>query len=297
MPLTDCFASKSQIRKGNPYHDETGAFTSREKDSGPVDVSKWKQVGPQGGSNPGGVFQDSHGTRHYVKFPQRNPEQANAEKLADDIYRLLDIPVKDSQIVTKNGQNGLAGKMLEGSKILGKTGCNASQDVKTGYVADAYLANWDVFGMTYDNVLRANGKDYRIDNGGTLFYRAQGEVKNFPHDRVDELQTLIAPGKKGNLAFGDLKPEQVKAQAEKLVTRLTDDKLVQLIAGANITGSRAEAYLKALRGRRNVIAQTYGIAIKREYADVLKKKSKKLPMQDVPMDVDKLNAALTAANS
>lgn len=259
------------VQKENPYHDETGAFTSKEKaHTGPVDVSGWKQVGPQGGSNPGGVFEDSHGVRHYVKFPQRDPEQANAEKLADDIYRELDIPVKDSQLVEKNGKNGLAGKMLKDSHELGKTGCNKSQDVKDGYVADAYLASWDVFGMTYDNILHSEGRDYRVDNGGTLFFRAQGEKKNFPADKVDELDSLIGPGKKGALAFADLTQERIKVQAEKLVTKLTDARLKELVEGANLTGARAEAYLKALIGRRNVIAKRYGIALKYEFSWILK---------------------------
>jgi hypothetical protein len=250
------------------------------------------------------VFEDSHGGRHYVKFPQRAPEQAQTEKLADDIYRELGIPVKSSQLVTSGGKLGLAGKMLPDSKEIGKVAVNQSADVKKGYVADAYLASWDVFGLTYDNILGFGGRDYRVDNGGTMFFRAQGEKKNFPADKVDELDSLIAPGKKGHQAFAGLTDKDKAEQARDLVTKLTNEKLVQLIADAGLTGSRAQEYLKALSGRRDVIAKRFGVQ-KSEFLSILtprkKKKKKKRKyrdvLQSVPMDIDRINASLEAART
>jgi hypothetical protein len=288
---------------GNPYHDKAGSFTQKEKDAGKLDVSSWKEVHDVkvgSHSNPGGVFKDSHGTLHYVKLPQRNPEQAQTEHLADAIYRELGIPAKDSEVVMQNGEMGLSSKMLPGSVEIGKAAVNKSADVKSGYVADAYLASWDVFGMTYDNIMASNGRDYRVDNGGTMFFRAQGETKKFPADRVDELDTLIAPGKKGNLAFAGLTDAQKTEQARHLVTKLPDEKLVQLIANAGLTGARAQEYLTSLKGRRDVIAKRFGVQ-KIDFASILRKKKKKQKnppgFQDVPMDIDKINAAMEAANS
>jgi hypothetical protein len=233
-----------------------------------------------------------------VKWPQRNPEQVNAEKLADDIYHALGIPAKQSQLVTKNGKLGLAGKFLSDPVEIGKPGVNKSADVKKGYVADAYLASWDVFGLTYDNIMASGGRDYRVDNGGTLFFRAQGEKKNFPADRVDELESLIAPGKKGNLAFAGLTDAQKTEQARKLVTTLTNEKLTSLVEGAGLTGNKAQEYLTALRGRRDVIAKRFGVQ-KAEFVSILrqkKKKKRKLPhgFQEVPMDIDRIRASFDA---
>jgi hypothetical protein len=283
---------------GNPYHDKSGEFTSKEKDAGLLDVSSWKEVNVKVGShsNPGGVFENSHGKRHYVKWPQRNPEQANAEKLADDIYHALGIPAKQSELAKKGSRLGLVSKFLPEAKEIGKTAVNASADVHAGFVADAYLASWDVFGMTYDNIMASGGRDYRVDNGGTMFFRAQGETKNFPADRVDELDSLVAPGKKGNLAFASLTQNDKVEQARKLVTTLTDEKLVQLVAGASLSGTRAQEYLTALKGRRDVIAKRFGVQ-KIDFVSVLrKKKKKKLPhgFQEVPMDIDKIRAAFDA---
>ena len=187
--------------------------------------------------------------------------------------------------------------MLPGGKEIGKDATNKSADVKAGYVADAYLASWDVFGLTYDNIMGSLGRDYRVDNGGTMFFRAQGEKKNFPADRVDELDSLIAPGKKGNLAFAGITDAQKTEQARLLVTKLTNERLVQLIAAAGLTGARAKEYLTALSGRRNVIAKRFGVQ-KSDLASILrrKKKKRKLPhgFQEVPMNIDRIRASLEA---
>jgi hypothetical protein len=248
MPPLDYFA----VLKFNSHHDATGKFSS-------TDASGWKKVGEQAGSNPGGVYEDEGGTRHYVKYPQKSTSQIHIEKLADSIYHVLGIPVKESQFVHNGSKEGLAGKMLVGSKSMTPAQINAHPDVKKGYVADAYVANWDVFGMTHDNILSHNGKAYRIDNGGSLFHRAQGDHKDYPADRVDELKTLIAPGKKGNKAYGDLSPAEVKSQADKLTSTLTDEKLKHLVDAAGFTGVDKDKYLTALKGRRDVIEKTFKV--------------------------------------
>jgi predicted ABC-type ATPase len=251
-----------QVLKSNPYHDKEGKF-AKANAPGVRDVSHWKRVGAQGGSNPGGIFEDEHGTRHYVKHPQVNPDQAKAEKVADDIYRALDIPAKESEVITRKGKLGLAGKMLPQARQMNREEINASPDVKKGYVADAFLGNWDVFGLSHDNIVEAADKHhYRVDNGGTLFYRAQGKPKDFPHDRVDELDSLIGKRsdgswQKGHYAYGNLPKEEIQRQAQALASTLTDSKLESIVKEAGITGPEADRYLKALKGRREVIRNTF----------------------------------------
>jgi len=293
--------SYARVLKGNPYHDAKGLFATKDHGGALPDVSTWRQIAPSLGSNPGGVFEDPQGRRHFIKFPQHNPEQANAEKLSDSIYRALGIPAKDSRLVTAEGHLGLASPMLAGSHEIGAAGVNASPDVKAGYVADAYQASWDVFGAVYDNILASGGRHYRVDNGGTMFFRAQGEQKAFPADRVDELESLIAPGRQGRKAFAGLTQADVAAQAAHLVTTLTNDKLVQLIAEAGLTGDRAKAYQTALQGRRDVLAKHFRVQ-KCECEDPKRKKKKKFKRiqglyQEVPMDTDAIQASLDKANS
>jgi hypothetical protein len=294
-----------RVLKFNPNHDRSGKFSTSGGAGGDSsalpDVSSWKKLERSIGSNPGGVYEDpASGARHFIKFPQRHPEQANAEKLADAIYTALGIPAKDSRLVTADGTLGLASPMLAGSHEIGASGVNASPDIKRGYVADAYLASWDVFGMVYDNILRVGGQDYRVDNGGTLFFRAQGEAKAFPADRVDELDSLIAPGRQGRRAFAGLTDADVQAQAQHLVSTLTDAKLVQLVAEAGLTGDRATAYQTALQGRRDVLAKRF-LTRKAEFQTQTSRKKKKKRVQglfqEVPMDIDAIQDSLNKANS
>jgi hypothetical protein len=157
------------------------------------DVSSWKKVGEQAGSNPGGVFEDAAGVKHYVKFAQKNPEQMHVEMLTDSIYRELGIGAKQSQVVRKGDSTiGLAGRMLDDATKMSEAQMAAHSDVLDGFVADAYLANWDVLGQGFDNVVASGGKAYRIDTGGSMFYRAQGGTKDFAKDAIPELDSCSA---------------------------------------------------------------------------------------------------------
>lgn len=239
------------------------------------DISKWEKVGGQKGSNPGGVYENPlTGREHYVKFPQKNPEQAAAENISDDIYASLGIPVKVSRLITHEGKLGLSSNMLKSPKPMMVSQINNSADVKKGFVADAFLGNWDVFGATHDNIVHSEGQDYRVDNGGTLFFRAQGSSKDFPSDRVDELKSLIEPGRKGHAAYGDLSKEELRKQAETLVKTLTDPRLEEIVYNSELTGEKAEQYLKALKGRRDYIAKTFIPSLAEAPAKEVKTKAK-----------------------
>jgi hypothetical protein len=44
--------------------------------------------------------------------------------------------------------------------------------VTDAFAVDAWLANWDVAGLNYDNTVLVQGRAVRIDVGGSLRYRA-----------------------------------------------------------------------------------------------------------------------------
>lgn len=140
------------------------------------------QIGAQGGSNPGGMYLGVDGVRRYVKFyPQA--DRAEAEVLANKVYESLGIAVPKSVAFQSGGKSAFASEIIEGGKTLQQLGGIAGVDKKLleealdGYVADALLANWDVVGLSADNMMVAGGKVYRIDNGGTFIFRAQGGDK------------------------------------------------------------------------------------------------------------------------
>lgn len=225
-------------------------------------VGGWKKVGAQAGSNPGGVYQHPQGSEKvYIKFPQKNPEQANAEVLADKIYRHLDLPAKESYLVHNNGQLGVASKLIEGAKNMSQKEISEHKHALAGYIADAYLANWDVFGLGWDNFVKhpTTGDAHRIDTGGALNFRAQGGDKPFAKDAVLELLSLRQPDKQGHGVWQHLSTKDEKAQAQKLVNKLDLATISKFADEAGYSGQKKAEIVAALIGRRNVIANKYGV--------------------------------------
>lgn len=135
------------------------------------------QTGPAKGSNPGGSYKDPKtGDKWYVKR-YANKDQAAAEQISNAVYRKLGATVPTS-VLGDGGQ--FATKWEGGRQTLGSAGIDkeTANKILDHYAADAFLANWDAVGTGHDNVLVADGKNpLRVDQGGTLTFRAQGGLK------------------------------------------------------------------------------------------------------------------------
>jgi hypothetical protein len=235
------------------------------KASTPQDISQWKQLGQQQGANPGGTFQDEAGQKWYVKFPQVDPDQARTEYLANLVYNALGVPAPDSMLVTgSTGWNqdsslGLANRYIDGPALpLKELDCD-SPDVLNGFLADAYLANHDVIGSLYNNIIHGpDDRDYRVDNGSAFGFRAQGGDKNFSGSEVPQIDSMRNPetAREAGPIFQQLTDDALKPQAEHLVATLTDAVIEDLVNEAGLTAD----YVKALKGRRDAIAQRFGIS-------------------------------------
>lgn len=227
-----------------------------------TNIMKWAKVGSAMGSNPGGTYKlPNTGQLFYVKFPQQHEDQPAAEKLADDIYNTLGHAAPDHMLVTDDGQKvGLGSPMIPGASPMPVSEIENHPQVKDGFIADAFLANWDVFGLTHDNILKGpNGEAIRIDNGGSLNFRAQGKQKDFPADKVDELDSLRKPGTHGATAYAGLNDKDLRQQTMRLVKALPDDQIKHLVAKAGFKGDKAKYYEDRLIGRRNFLAQKFNV--------------------------------------
>jgi len=148
-----------------------------------------KQVGPQGGSNPGGLFEAPDGSKWYVKF-YPDAKQAQGEMLANRIYNDLGIGAPQSVSgVLADGRQVFASKYLDDVKgtvgNLGMTKDRADQ-ILDGFVGDVLTANWDAVGTGLDNVVvLGNGQIRRIDQGGSFLFRAKAGLK--PDNVLDEI--------------------------------------------------------------------------------------------------------------
>jgi 8-oxo-dGTP pyrophosphatase MutT (NUDIX family) len=228
----------------------------------PLDLTGWKKVGGQQGSNQGGLFEAPDGQRYYVKKAKSAQHAAN-EVLANQLYAAagVDVPevrhgvnapgVSGGVIVSKivpNAKSDLASKLNDGSYM---------HKVQDGFAVDAWLANWDVVGLGYDNIVTADGKPWRIDAGGSLLYRAMGGAKGTKFgDEVTELDTLKNSSLNPQAAavFGGMNKIQ-EVQSAKRLLPLTEDKIRQFVADAGMDKSLADRLIK----RRKYILDKMGL--------------------------------------
>lgn len=191
-------------------------------------IDGWKQIGPQGGSNPGGKFVDDQGVEWYCKFPG-DPDVAKSEVLAAKLYEAAGITGQDCKLITKDGKLGIASKWVDVQKA-GPDGLAKAEGVAEGFAVDAWLANWDVVGLAFDNLqLDAHGQAVRVDAGGSLEYRAQGGKKAFG-ESVSEIDTLRDPkiNPQSAQVFGHLTAADITASVAK-VAEVPDDAIYDLV--------------------------------------------------------------------
>lgn len=168
--------------------------------------------------------------KKYVAKQGNSSEHLKSEALADDLYDAAGVKVAN-KIVGKDA-DGIDTKVAEfvGGKTLGDLKVSspkqyeaAVKKLKKDFVADALLGNWDVVGMNMDNVIVSSGNVYRIDNGGSLLYRAQGALKGpgqFGSD-VSELSSMRDASKNASAAavYGSLTDKEISAQITKVLKK------------------------------------------------------------------------------
>lgn len=254
---------------------------------GPESMDGWKQVGPQGGSNPGGAFIDDDGVKWYCKFPP-NPEHAKSEVLASKLYEAAGVSAQDAKLVMKNGKIGIASKWNEVTPD--PAGLHSKDGAQSGFVVDAWLANYDVVGPDFKNMqVDANGKAFRVDAGGSLEFRAQGKKKTDFGTTVKEIDTLRDPKVNPATAkvFGSMTDADLTASAKKVLS-ISDDEIIDLVMAHGPGDDAAKAALaEKLIARKQSIAKKFPKAVpkvpKVEKPDPTKLKVK---AEDIPEPPD-----------
>jgi hypothetical protein len=220
-----------------------------------LDASKMKKVGEQKGSNLGGLYEDADGVKWYIKTP-KTVEHARNEVLAARLYKAAGVEnVPEVQLARLNGKAAVASRYQEGLvpkkdilQVIHKAGAVNRSTVMDGFTADAWLANWDVVGLQYDNLLikKGVGGFYRIDTGGALRFRAMGGAKGSAFGpKVVELDTMLAPAKNAQSAstFRTLTYEEFKKGMSGVVN-VTQKQIDDLLA---LYGPTDPIELNALR--------------------------------------------------
>lgn len=219
------------------------------------------QIGPQAGSNEGGLYLDeSSGVKWYVKTPA-SADQARNEVLAAKLYEAAGAEVPDVRLIDVKGNQGVASRVIDGvhqDRLRLKSG--DVLNVGDFFAADAWLANWDVVGLNYDNMLVKGSRAIRLDTGGALRYRAQGTLKGAAFGpKVNELETLRDSSV--NPQAASVFRHATKAQIEGGVSRIlavSDEQIVRLVDEYGPVDAKAREQLTAtLIARRDDLAAKF----------------------------------------
>lgn len=234
--------------------------SAAERASDVIERSRWehmRKVSGQLGSNEGGWYEDEQsGDRFYVKFYE-NPSQGKVEYIANAIYAQLGIKTVHSELIQMDGREAVASPAVPNAHNIGMEAQRASKDVRDGFVADAFLANWDVIGLVYDNIVESDDGFYRIDNGGAMIFRAQGGPKEFSPDDIPELHSMLEHGS-AKKVFGGITESEIRAQARDLLDKLSPEDIERIVQKSGLEGRERERVLSGLLGRREFLARNYG---------------------------------------
>jgi hypothetical protein len=179
---------------------------------------------PAGGSNGAMWANDDAGNKWLVKTYRGDEDRIATELVANRVYDLMGAKVAKAGTIEVDGKKGLTYQALDGKPrngVFKQNGPNAQMGEH--YMTDALLANWDFAGLTDDNVLWDDaGNPIRVDQGGTLEFRAMGQQKPFGPIPTD-VWTMIRKGqaKRASLVSED----QMRAQAGDIAARLTPQEI------------------------------------------------------------------------
>jgi len=167
------------------------------------------QPGTQLGSNPGGMYKDPQtGKQYYIKF-YADPDQARTEWAVNRIYNEWGIETPKSylnEMPRLGGETKALAHVTEWEKNLTRVDWTPrnikkySKELAKIHQASAMVANWDVVGLEFDNLVlnKKTKKLFVIDSGGSLRFRAQGASKPFtgtPEEIKSLLNTRYPAGK------------------------------------------------------------------------------------------------------
>ena len=265
--VTEKTKVKKSSRKGS------SSSTKVKGSSKSLDNKSWKQIGGQGGSQPGAEFEDPSGKKFYVK-KQKSKLHAENEVLMSKLYEKLGVrAAKNSEgtahIAGQSPGPGVFSSWLDGSKSVNHSAevrnPRWKKSVQDTFVANAWLANWDGTGNGDNIKMGADGEAYIIDTGGAGLFRARGDSKGASFGSiVGEMESLRDPGVNslGAMYFSDI-PAQEIARQVAAIGSLSDADIRKMVNDVVTDSVEAKKLVDTLIARRDYLVQTWGTGIKK----------------------------------
>jgi hypothetical protein len=256
--------SSFSIRRNKPEESKTPKVVKPKKK---LVTDNWKKVGGQGGSQPGGKFADENGKEFYVKEPKTLLHAEN-ESLVSKLYAALGVKAADVEVGEHKGKPKIVSEWVPGAKtgIMGSKRSDPEwrKKVQSGFVADAWLANWDALGNADNIAIGGDGEAYRVDTGGGILFRARGAEKGSQFgSTVGEMESLRNPSVNslGASYYGDITPEQIAAQV-KTVGALSDTDIRDMVSASISDPSQAKKISDTLIARRDDLVKNWSTGVK-----------------------------------
>lgn len=235
---------------------------------GELNADALSKIGGQAGSNPGGLYQAPDGAQFYVK-QAKTEDHARNEVLAAKLYEAAGVRVPQVGLAIINGQQGVASKIVTGLKVKNSPEALIAAGAQEDFAADAWLQNWDVVGLEYDNMaINVNsGKVLRLDTGGALRYRAQGGTKPEMPTVVYEFDSMTNPTRNAitTSVFSNM-PKDTMMRSMKKVAMVPTNTIRHLVLKFGPQDpSENQKLMDTLISRRDDITQAY----KHKYGGIL----------------------------
>lgn len=274
-PANDAAESKSDTQPTTPPVTPAGNTLSPSSPSSPSapvtpkSMSGYKKIGGQAGSQTGGLFLDPDGGKWYVKA-LKSDNHAKNEVLSNKLYELAGVKVPQVELVSLDngplvGETGVGvqSKIVDGNKNLVSSMKDPAfkKKMHEDFAVDAWLGNWDVVGLGYDNVIvDTDGNPVRVDAGGSLLYRAQGTPKGSAFgDEVTEIDTLrkysINP-QSANI-FQDVSDDDIRKGVAR-IEAITPAQIDDLVDGMGFAPQTAKRLKNTLKARREDLVKRFG---------------------------------------
>lgn len=218
----------------------------------------------------GGVFENKYGDAYKIT-PAQSVSHARNELLASRLYAYAAIGVDHNDIVQTDPSKlnspsgvGVLTTYRPGEVSLidaMKTTPVVQKQVNENFAFDAWLGNWDVVGLGYENLtVGKDGAVRRANLGGSLLYRANGEPKGAAFgDTVNEIDSLRDPKQNPSAAkiFANVTDDDIRAGVAR-IEKITPDDIDYLVSKSGFTGKEADLLSSKLQARRADLISKYG---------------------------------------
>ena len=223
-----------------------------------VSTRNLKKISGPLGSIEGGWYHDEEtGIECYLKFYQKEITP-KLEYFANLVYQKLGIYVPQKKLDIMDDRLVILSKKIGRGERATKEEQKGHPDLMSGFVADAYLNNWDVVGEFFDNIVKdESGHLYRVDNGGIGPVRANEGRKNFNADAIPELDDMRNPKFQAGCIFEGVTSDEIKIQAQKFIENVSEEFLGNTLLALKLEENDKNEVLEGFLSRRFYLKDKY----------------------------------------